>query len=253
MDRLVQLIISTAVTLFSCIVFIISFEMRTKISKLPGVSYDRRILMTGIYIVGFIVLEATSVIYIYHLSQVSYMFVALFLIGAILLISFVSRRAYKREHPQEPSNIKRSPFREAYRRANLSTDPVDLTFGIAFVLALIVSLVFQQPNILSFATPLVIGPWAIYSGRKMLQRGQEEQQLNASIHWYTQYKILFGIATFFLLPYDIIERGPFTFMQTYPYANQLEDVFASIALIFLLASGFFFFRRQYLKRRGRVS
>ena len=252
MNKLIQLGITTLITIFSCTVFIVSFEMRTKISGLPRVSYDRRIYMTGIYVVAFIVLEATSVIYIYHLSQTSYVFVALFIIVAITTTILVSRRVYKRNHPNEPTNVKRPTFREAYRVANGTTDPVSLIFGITFFLAMIASLAFHQPNTLSFATPLVIGPWAIYDGRKMLRRAREEQQSN-DIHWYTQYKILFGIATFFLLPYDLVERGPLTFMQAYPYANQLEDVFTSLALIPFFASGFFFFRRQYLKKRKHVS
>ncbi len=248
MSQLIQLIIATIANMLLFIAMIVSFRMGTKISGFPHISNNRKIRMIGVFVVAQITFEATSIISIYHLSQMSYAFVALFIIVAISTIILVERRVYKRDHPNELTDVKRPTFREAFRAANGKTDRVNLIFGIAFALILIVSQVFHQPNILPFATPLVIGPWAIYDGRKMLRRAQEEQQPDG-IHWYTQYKILFGIAAVLLLPYDFVAHGPLAFVQTYPYANHVEDVLAFLTLIPLLASAFFFLRRQYFKRR----
>lgn len=252
MSQLIQLIIATIATMLLFIAMVVSFRMGTKISGFPHISNNRKIRMIGIFVVALITFEATSIISIYHLPQNSYVFVALFIIVAISTILLVERRVYKRDHPNELTEVKRTTFREAFRAANGKTDRVSLILGIAFFLALIASQVFHQESILSFATPLVIGPWMIYGGTKMLRQAQEEQQPDG-IHWYTQYKILFGTAAVLLLPYDFVVRGPLTFVQTYPYANSVEDVFACLALIPLLASGFFFFRRQYLQRHNRVS
>lgn len=251
MDKLLTFAIMTAITIALCIFMGVGFWSRMKTMNLP-IQHDRKIYVLGIVISSFLAIEVTFAISLYHLSWVNYVFVALFVVAMSFVISYVARRVYKRDHSNELIEVKRTAFREAFRAANGKTDRVNLIFGTVFALILIVSQVFHQPNILSFATPLVIGPWAIYNGRKMLREAQEEQQPDG-IHWYTQYKILFGIATFFLLPYDLIMRGPFTSMQAYPNGNQLEDVFTYIAVIPFFASAFFFLRRQYLKRRNRVS
>jgi len=251
MDKLLTFAIMTAITIALCIFMGVGFWSRMKTMNLP-IQHDRKIYVLGIVISSFLAIEVTFAISLYHLSWVNYVFVALFVVAMSFVISYVARRVYKRDHSNELIEVKRTTFREAFRAANGKTDIISLMLVTAFFLALIASQVFHQPNILSFATPLFVGPWMIYGGTKMLREAQDEQQFDG-IHWYTQYKILFGIAAVLLLPYDFVAHGPLTFVQTYPYANHVEDVLASITLIPLLASTFFFFRRQYLKRRNRVS
>ncbi len=252
MDKLIILGVATILALAVCVFMGLSLWGKVKATNLPF-RYDRRIYSAGLMISSFLAFEATLVIFVYHLSWIYYVFVALFVICASLLISFAARRVYKRSHPNEPTDIKRPTFREAYRATNGNIDGVSLIFALGFFLVVIASMVFHQPVIFSLAIPLLIGPWAIYKGVKMLHEAQEGHQSD-SIHWYTQYRILFGISAILSFPNALIlNNGPLAFVQNEPYHDQIEIVLLLLYVIPLLASGFFFFRRQYLKMRGRIS
>ncbi len=251
MDKLIQFGIVTVLALAACIFTGWSLWSRMKTTNLP-IRYDRQIYVAGISISAFLAIEAISVISIYQLSRIDYVFVALFVIGASLLISYVARRVYKRDHPNEPTNGKRPTFRESYRAANGKTDRVVLILSITFLLALFSSQIFHQMIIYYLALPFVMGPLMLYDGSKKLRQAQTEQQ-PYDIHWYTQYKILFGIGAILSLPSNLVLYGPVAFVRTAPYHDQIENALTLLFVIPLLASGFFFFRRQYLKRRDRVS
>ncbi len=252
MDKSLEFGIASVLAIVFTIFIGFSVYRRTVATNLP-LRYDRKLFVGGTFFVAFLMIEAISGIYIYRLPRYYYIFVVLFLLVASPTITLITRRMYKRNHPNEPTNVKRPTFREAYRAANGSTDGVSLIFALGFFLAVIVSMVFHQPLLFSLATPLLIGPLAIYKGVQMLHEAQNERQSD-SIHWYTQYRILFGIGAVLSLPTALIlNNAPLAFVQTLPYHDQIETVLLLLFVIPLLASGFFFFRRQYLKMRKRVS
>lgn len=253
MDKLIEFGIASVLAIVFTIFMGFSVYRRMKTTNL-SVRYDRKLFVGGTFFVAFLMIEAISGIYIYHLPWYYYIFVVLFVFVASPTITLITRRMYKRNHPGEPTNVKRPTFREALRIANGNTDGVSLIFGLGFFLAVLAAMVFHQPIIFSLVTPLVIGPWAIYKGVKMLHEAQDEHQTD-SIHWYTQYRILFGISAILSLPNALVlYKPPLAFIPTTLYRDQIETVLLLLYAIPLLASGFFFFRRQYLKRkRNRVS
>ena len=252
MNKLIEFAIVSVLALVFTVIMGFMVYRRVKAIALP-LRYDRKLYIGGIYFVSFLIIEAISGIYIYGLPWYYYIFVVLFAFAAVFAITLITRRIYKRDHPNEPTNAKRTTFREAYRAANSNTDPVSMIFALAFFLVAIASWVFHQPLFFSLAIPLLIGPVAIYKGIKALHEAQKEHQSN-SIHWYTQYRILFGISAILSFPNALIlNNGPLAFVRTVPYNDQIETGYLVLYCVPLLASIFFFLRRQYLKKHHTVS
>ncbi len=251
MDKLTQLGIGTAIIVFVCIFVGATLWRKMKATHLPF-HYSRNIYTIGLMVSAFLTYEAAAIVYIYHLSWINYFFIALFMLFASVIISYIAKRVYKRDHPNEPTNVKRPTFREAYRAANGKTDVVSLILGLAFLLALFSSQIFHQMIIYYLALPFVMGPWMLYDGTKMLRQAQAEQQ-PYDIHWYIQYKIWFGVGAILSLPSNLVMYGPLAFVRTAPYHDQIENGLTLLFVIPVFASAFFFLRKQYLKRRNRIS
>jgi len=117
MDKLIQYGIFTALAIITSIFMGFSVWGKMKITNLP-VRYDRKVFVVETFLVAFLMIEAIFGIYIYHLPWFDYIFVALFMFIAVPTITLITRRVYKRDHPNEPTDVKRPTFRESYRAVN---------------------------------------------------------------------------------------------------------------------------------------